>query len=268
MASTPELTDSSLTIDGRVATLTFERDDVRNALTGTALITELVTVIDWSNDNPEVSVLIVTGEGNAFSAGGNIKNMGSHAESPAFRLHGDYKRDIQRIPHALQHAQIPIIAAINGPAIGAGFDLANMCDLRIASSKAKFGETFVNLGIVPAIGGSWFLQRLVGFQRAVELTLSGRIIDAAEAEALGIVLEVTEPDALLPRAYELAAAIAAKPPVAVRYAKQLLRLGQTQPLAEYLEVCASYQAFCQKTDDHREALDAMLEKRAGQFSGS
>lgn len=268
MSQQPELIDSLLSLEGRVATLTFNRHDVRNALTGTELISELVRVVDWANDNLDVSVLIVTGAGSAFSAGGNVKNMGAHAEAPGFQLQGDYKRDIQRIPRSLQNAQIPIIAAINGPAIGAGFDMANMCDIRIGSTTAKFGETFVNLGIVPAIGGAWFLPRLVGYQRAAELTLTGRIIDADEAHALGLLLEVTEPSELLLRAEAMAAAIAEKPPLAIRYAKQLMRLGQTQVLADHLEVCAGYQSFCQKSRDHQEALSAMLEKRPGEYNAS
>ncbi len=267
MPTLPVMKDAALTLDERVAVLTFRRNDVRNALSSTELTSDIVATLAWANTNPDVSVLILTGEGSAFSAGGNIKTMGERSKGPAFELQQNYKRGIQRIPLALQEAEIPVIAAVNGPAIGAGFDLANMCDIRIGSTHAAFGETFVNLGIIAGDGGAWFLQRLLGYQRAAELTFTGRIVKAEEARQLGILLEVTEPDALLPRARELAQKIAAKPPLAVRYAKRLLKLAQQQPLSEHLEVCSSYQALCHKTEDHAEALAAFFEKRQGKFEG-
>ena len=267
MPALPVMKDSALTLDERVAVLTFKRNDVRNALSGTEITADIIATLAWANARADVSVLILTGDGSAFSAGGNIKTMGSRSKAPAFELQQNYKRGIQRIPLALQEAEIPVIAAVNGPAIGAGCDLANMCDIRIGSTNAAFGETFVNLGIIAGDGGAWFLQRLLGYQRAAELTFTGRIVKAEEARQLGILLEVTEPDALLPRARELAQKIAAKPPLAVRYAKRLLKLAQQQPLSEHLEVCSSYQALCHKTEDHAEALAAFFEKRQGKFEG-
>jgi len=163
--------------------------------------------------------------------------------------------------------EIPVIAAVNGPAIGAGFDMANMCDIRIGSTNAQFGETFVNLGIVPGDGGAWFLQRLLGYQRAADLVFTGRIVKAEEAKALGLLLDVTTPDELMPRALEIARRIAAKPPLSVRYNKKLMKLAQRQHLEEHLDICAAYQAICHKTEDHAEALAAFFEKRAGRFQG-
>jgi len=267
MAALPQLKDAVLSLTDRVALLTFKRDDVRNALTSTDLAADIVATLEWANKSEDVSVVVMTGGGSAFSAGGNIKTMGESSKAPAYKLQHDYKYGIQRIPLAMQGTEVPVIAAVNGPAIGAGFDLANMCDLRIGSTNAQFGETFVNLGIIPGDGGAWFLQRLVGYQRAAELTFSGRIVNAEEAKALGIVLEVTEPDALISRVLEIAATIAAKPPLALRYAKRLLKLAQQQPLAEHLDVCSSFQALCHKTDDHREALAAFFEKRPGKYKG-
>lgn len=267
MPTSPVLKDAALTLEGRVAVLTFKRNDVRNALSGTELVPDIVATLAWANSASDVSVLILTGEGSAFSAGGNIKIMGERAKAPAFELQQSYRRTIQRIPFALQEAEIPVIAAVNGPAIGAGFDLANMCDIRIGSTRAQFGETFANLGIIAGDGGAWFLQRLLGYQRAAELTFTGRIVKAEEARQLGILLEVTEPDALLARTRALAETIAAKPPLAVRYAKRLLKLAQQQPLSEHLELCSSYQALCHKTEDHAEALAAFFAKRPGTFKG-
>ena len=266
--SLPQLKESALALDDHVAVLTFKRNDVRNALTGTEITADIVATVAWANESMEVSVLILTGEGSAFSAGGNIKTMGERAKAPPHILQQNYKYGVQRIPLALHEAEIPVIAAVNGPAIGAGFDLANMCDIRIGSTLAQFGETFVNLGIIAGDGGAWFLQRLVGYQRAAELTFSGRIVKAEEALRLGILLEITEPDALLARAQEIAGTIAAKPPLAVRYAKRLLKLAQQQPIVEHLEVCATFQALCHKTSDHQEALAAFFEKRRGNFKGA
>ncbi len=268
MTELPALKDAALELDGRVATLTFRRDDMRNALTGTAIADDICTVIEWTHFAPAVSVLILTGDGSAFSAGGNIKAMRERAmTSSAAEMEQYYRRGVQRIPRALAAAEVAVIAAVNGPAIGAGFDLVNMCDLRIGSSQAQFGETFINLGLMAGDGGGWFLQRAVGTQRAAELTLTGRIVKAEEARDIGILLEVTEPDRLLARAREIAAQIAAKPPLAVRYAKRALRLAQTQNLAEHLDTCASFQAALQKTEDHLEALAAFFEKRGGVFKG-
>jgi len=267
-ASLPALTDSRLTVEGRVAVLTFSRDDVRNALTGTRLVDEICDTLAWANAGSDVSVLVLTGAGSAFSAGGNIKTMRERSlGSSAGELEKYYRHSIQRIPRAIEACEVPLIAAVNGPAIGAGFDLANMCDIRIGSNRAQFGETFINLGLMAGDGGAWFLQRLVGVQRAAELTLTGRVIKADEARELGILLEVTEPEQLLARAGEIAAQIAAKPPLAVRYAKRALALARRQTLSEHLETCASFQGALQKTEDHLEALAAFFEKRAGAFKG-
>ena len=268
MAELPALTDASLDLDGRVATLTFKRDDMRNALTGTRIADDICTTLEWANAEPGVSVLILTGAGSAFSAGGNIKAMRERATTSSVAdMERYYRTGVQRIPRAMAAAEIAVIAAVNGPAMGAGFDLVNMCDLRLGSTNAQFGETFINLGIMAGDGGGWFLQRAVGEQRAAELTLTGRTIKAEEAKAIGVLLEVTEPDRLLARAKEIAAQIAVKPPLAVRYAKRALRLAQTQGLAEHLDSCASFQAALQKTEDHLEALAAFFEKRGGAFKG-
>jgi enoyl-CoA hydratase/carnithine racemase len=263
----PALKDAALELDGRIATLTFKRDDVRNALTSSELVHDIPAALAWAGACPDVSVLIMTGSGSAFSAGGNIKTMGERAKGPAFELQRAYRAGIQKIPLAFEQCDVPVIAAVNGPAIGAGFDMANMCDMRIGSTLAQFGETFVNLGIIPGDGGAWFLTRLVGAQRAAELTLTGRTIKADEAKALGLLLEVVEPDQLMTAARALATKIARKPPQAIRYAKKLLKLAQRQQLEEHLDVCSAYQALCHKTEDHQEALTAFFEKRHGKFTG-
>jgi len=268
MSGFPALKDAALELDGRVAVLTFKRDDMRNALSGTHLTEDICATLEWANASPEVSVLILTGDGSAFSAGGNIKAMRERAmTSSTAEMERYYRHGIQRIPRAMNAAEVAVIAAVNGPAIGAGFDLVNMCDVRIGSANAQFGETFINLGLMAGDGGGWFLRHVVGAQRAAELTFTGRIVKAEEARTLGILLEVTEPGQLLARAKEIAAQIASKPPLAVRYAKRALRLAQRQGLEEHLESCASFQAALQKTEDHLEALSAFFDKRNGVFKG-
>jgi enoyl-CoA hydratase/carnithine racemase len=215
--------------------------------------------------------MVLTGAGAAFSSGGNVREMSERSGifgGEVQQIQDQYRRGIQRIPLAMEAAEIPLIAAINGPAIGAGFDLACMCDLRLGSAKAVMGETFVNLGIIPGDGGAWFLQRLIGYQRAAELTLTGRLVSAQEALGLGILLEITEPDQLLVRALELAGQIASKPPRAVRMTKRLLKHAQRGALPDFLDLCACFQGMAHHTDDHIEAINAFMEKRAGNYTGN
>jgi enoyl-CoA hydratase/carnithine racemase len=269
-AARPELIDATLEVDSRVALLTFRRNDVRNALTGTALIDDILRTVAWADASPEISVLILTGEGQAFCAGGNVKEMRDRQglfSGTVLEIQEQYRRGIQQLPLALQRAEIPLIAAINGPAIGAGLDLACMCDLRIASRSARMGETFLNLGIIPGDGGAWFLQRLIGYQKAIELTLTGRLIDAEEALRLGLLLRVVEPENLLSEARELAARIAAQPPQALRLTKRLLKAAQRMELPDFLDLCACFQGMAHHTEDHGEAISALLEKRSGAYQG-
>lgn len=271
MKPLPQLHDALLQLDGRVATLTLDRDDVRNALTGTRLADDIEATVDWINANEDVSVLVLTGAGKAFSAGGNVKHMLQREETfggDVYAVQKQYREGIQRIPLALHRLEVPAIAAINGAAIGAGFDLACMCDLRIAAQDSIMGETFVNLGIIPGDGGAWFLQRLVGYQRAAELTFSGRTFGAQEALAMGIVLEVVEGAALKARAQALAASFAAKPPQALRLTKRLMKSATRLELGDFLAQCAVFQGMCHNTADHLEAVGAFLDKRAPQFKGN
>jgi enoyl-CoA hydratase/carnithine racemase len=261
---------SRLEVADRIARLTLDRDDVRNELTGTGLAGEITAVARWVNEEPEVSVLVITGSGRAFSAGGNIKDM--RARKGAFagdvhELQDTYRRGIQQMTLAMHAVEVPAIAAVNGAAIGAGLDLACMCDIRIAASGAKLGETFANLGLVPGDGGAWFLQRIVGYQAAALLTFTGRVIDADEALRIGLVTEVVASELLLQRAGALAAEIAAKPPRAIRLTKRVLKSARQMELAEVLELSALFQGMSHVSADHLEAVDAFLEKRAPTFSG-
>ena len=267
MSDLPQLREARLELDARgVATLTLARDDVRNALTGTALIPDIVAACDWINRNTAVGALVLTGDGKAFSSGGNITDMrekrGMFGGSP-IEVQDGYRRGIQQLTLAMHRLEVPAIAAVNGPAIGAGLDLCCMCDIRIGSEYAKVGSTFVNLGIIPGDGGASFQPRLVGVQRAAELMFSGRIVEPAESQAIGLFLEVVPAGALLERAQALAAQFAGKPRSALRMTKRLIQTGQRLELPDFLDYCASLQSLCHTSEEHMAALEAFMARQGG-----
>ena len=172
-----------------------------------------------------------------------------------------YRAGIQMIPRLFHSLDVPVIAAVNGAAIGAGCDLACMCDIRIAATDAKFAESFLRVGLVPGDGGAWLLPRVVGYPRALEMALTCRAIEAPEAKNWGLVTHVVERDALLETALSMARTIVAFPPRSVRLNKRLIRQSMNLTLDECLELSAAYQAIVQHTADQREAVAALVEKR-------
>jgi enoyl-CoA hydratase/carnithine racemase len=257
-------------IENHVATLTLNQPETRNSISEFEMIDAIVSACDELNQNPDIRVAILTGAGSAFCSGGNVKDMrdkkGMFAGT-SDELADNYRNGIQRIPLALSKVEIPIIAAINGPAIGAGCDLTCMCDIRIASKKAKFSESFIKVGIIPGDGGAWFLPRIIGISRASQMALTGQMIDAPTALKWNLVSEVVEHDVLMQRANELAQQIACNPPQVIRATKRLLTLGQTMELPELLNESAKVQAQMHATQDHIEAVNAFLEKRPAHFKG-
>lgn len=264
-----DLPDLRRARDGAVLTLTLDRPAARNAYSD-EMVVSLVQAIDEAERDDSVRCVILTGAGPAFSAGGDLKRMLQHdgmfAGGPA-ELRRRYIDGIQRIPRRLALADKPVVAAINGPAIGAGLDLACMCDLRIAARGAQLGSTFVKVGLVPGDGGAYFLSRTVGFSRALELMLTARLVDADEAERIGLVHRVVEPAELMPAAMILAKQLAELPPVALRLTKRAAYRSRDSELEQALELAASYQGVAQNTADHGEAVRAMLEKRSPTFTG-
>jgi enoyl-CoA hydratase/carnithine racemase len=249
------------TRDGAVVTLTLDDPDRRNALSSQSQWDEVVDACERVRRDPDVRCVILTGAGSAFCAGGNVKDMqdktGIAAGSP-YAIRDGYRGGIQRIPLALYQLDVPTIAAVNGAAIGAGCDLACMCDIRIASERARFAESFVKLGIIPGDGGAWLLPRTVGMSKAAEMTFTGDTIDAAEALACGLVSKVVPAAALMDEARALAARIAANPGPALRMSKRLMREGQHMRLDSLLEMSAAFQALAHFTPEHAQALDAFL----------
>ncbi|MCP3926146.1 MAG: crotonase/enoyl-CoA hydratase family protein [Desulfobacterales bacterium] len=254
----------------RIAKITFNTPETRNAITAERTIDEIEEACKIVNSNRKINVLIITGTDPAFSSGGNVKDMqekkGMFDGTPT-ELMNNYMKYVQRIPKVLYSVETPIIASVNGPAIGAGFDITMMCDIRIASEKAKFGETFLNVGIIPGDGGAYFLPRAVGMAKACELTFTGDIIDAKEALKIGLVNYVVPHKNLNEKTMEISKKIAAKPPEALRMSKRLLYMGQNMSMNDLLNQSAAYQSICHYTEDHMEALSAFFEKREAHFKG-
>lgn len=255
--------------EGHVVTVTMNEPERRNPLTGNTAVQEFLEAIARIEGDRSVRAVILTGAGTAFSSGGNVRDMERHAAGsmPGMEIRQEYRRGIQQLPLALFNLEVPVIAAVNGPAIGAGLDLACMCDIRIASEQAKFAESFVKLGIIPGDGGAWLLPRIVGLSRAAELTFTGQMIDAQQALEWNLVSRVVPQEALLTTARGIAESIAANPPHAVRLAKRLLREGMHCRLDTLLEMSAAYQALSHQTADHREAVSAFIERRPPTFMG-
>lgn len=253
--------------DGAIVTLTMHAPEVRNALTGNSAVDEFVAACAQINADTSVRAVIITGGDTIFSSGGNVKAMQRYFDDAldATRIVDEYRGGIQRLTRAVFGLEVPAVAAVGGPAIGAGCDLACMCDIRIASERATFAESFVKVGIVPGDGGAWLLPRAVGMSRAAEMAFTGDAVDAREALAIGLVSQVVPPEQLMSAARGLAARIAANSGPALRMTKRLMREGQTCGLDSVLELSATMQAIAHKTPQHREAVLAFIEKRKPQF---
>jgi enoyl-CoA hydratase/carnithine racemase len=251
-----------------IETWTLNLPEQRNPITSGEVVDAIVESVNEVNHDASIRCVILTGRGQAFSSGGNIKDIRAgrgYFGAPPYAAADGYRNGVQRIPSALYQLEVPAIAAVNGAAIGAGCDLALMCDFRIASTNAVFAASFVKLGLIPGDGGAWLLPRIVGHARASEMLLVGEAIDAQRALAWGLVSEVVEHDQLMASAMTLALRIAGNPPLATRMAKRLLREAETQSLHGALELSAALQALAHHTSDHREALSAAGDARTPRF---
>jgi len=253
-----------------IVILTLNRPDLRNPISDMAMVEALLGALERLENDSAARVAILTGAGKGFSSGGNIQEMapgGNLNTGSPVRTRAGYKRGIQRLPLAFAALEVPVIAAVNGAAIGAGCDLTCMCDLRIAGESARFAESFVKLGLIAGDGGSWLLPRVIGWSKAAEMALTGDMIDAREALACGLVSQVVPDAELMDAARALARRIAANPSHAVRMTKRLLWEGRRSDLPTLLEMAAAMQAAAHTTNDHAEAVDAFLDKRSPVFRG-
>ncbi len=255
---------------GAIAILTLNRPEAMNALgepgDGDAIAAACAEV----NADRALRCAILTGAGKAFSAGGNVKAMqnrtGAFGGSPV-QVRDGYRNNVHRIVSSLFNLELPLIAAVNGAAIGLGCDVACMADIRISSDNAKYGVTFLKLGLIPGDGGAWLLPRVIGMSRACELLFTGNLIDANTAKDWGLVSKVVPGDQLMAEAMALATQIAKQPPHSLRVAKQLLRHGTQATYDTIMEMSAAAQGLMHHTKDHEEGVAAILEKREPVFKG-
>ncbi|WP_035934852.1 crotonase/enoyl-CoA hydratase family protein [Knoellia aerolata] len=256
--------------DGHVETWTLNRPEQRNPISDPDMIDAIVDCAERANRDSSLRAVILTGAGTAFSAGANLDQVRSDDVpfgGPLSHARDGYRHGIQRIPRALHACEVPLIAAVNGPAVGAGFDLALLCDVRIAADTATFAESFVRVGLIPGDGGAWLLPRAIGLARATEMTLTGAPIDARTGLGWGLLSRIVPGNELLETAFSIAELIAANPPATIRMAKRLLREQDQQSLPSHLELAGALQPLAQRSRDHHEAIEAMLARRRPTFTG-
>lgn len=256
---------------GAILIWTLDREARLNALPDLGDGNEVAAACERVNADPSVRCVVLTGAGRAFSAGGDLTAMRDRRdlfEGSGAAIRERYRRVVHRIVRSLYGLEVPLIAAVNGPAMGLGCDIAGLGDIRIASERASFGVPFLKLGIIPGDGGSWLLPRNIGYARAAEMLFTARSIDAATAAEWGLVNRVVAHDSLMDEALTTAAQVEAQPPQALRMAKTLLRQGRDTTFDQMLEMSAAMQALAHLTDDHQEGVAAVLEKRPGDFKGN
>lgn len=250
-----------------VATVTLNRPEVMNALNG-ELYAELEAAMKEAHSDPEVRCVIITGAGRAFCSGDDVRQIMLGEDRPATT---ERLRDVRPRPTpaavAVLQCDKPVIAAVNGAAVGWGMDLALFADIRIASQAAKFGELFIKRGLVSDLGGLWRLPRVVGPSKAAELLFTGDVITADEALEIGLVSRVTSPDELIPVARAMAEKIAKNPPIAMRYMKEGLRRSVHASMEDMGAYVGSSLAYLFTTEDHREGALSFVERREPVFKG-
>lgn len=249
---------------GPIATLTLNRPDARNAL-DVLMRRELLSALDEVEADAEARVVVLTGAGGHFCAGGDVKSMRERRHSA---VEGRERvQMLNRLVTRLVDFPRPTIAMVDGYAVGAGCNLALCCDLVVASDRARFGEVFARIGLVPDGGGTWLLPRAVGLARAKELVFTADVIEAADALAMGLVNRVVPAGELVQATRALAERIAAGPPAVLRLAKHMLNRAASSDLAAALDLEAFSQGLAITGEDHQEGLRAFFEKRAPRFTG-
>lgn len=252
-------------VEDHVATLTLNRPEAKNAFSK-EMVALWVDGLERARLDDEVRVVVVTGKGDTFCSGGDIREM-ADGKLRAWDMKRFLWDGVHRIVLAMEGMDKPVIAAINGAAMGAGLDMALMCDLRVCSDRARLAETYILLGLAPGDGGAYFLPRLIGIGRALEMLYTGEAVTPQRALEIGLVTRVVAHDDLMAETRALAGKIAAKPPMAVRMMKRAVLQAATSDLRSHLDYISSQLALLSQTDDHREAALAFLEKRNPSFGG-
>jgi 2-(1,2-epoxy-1,2-dihydrophenyl)acetyl-CoA isomerase len=247
-----------------VQIITLNRPEKKNAF-DSQMIDEWVAALEDAEKNEDVHVIVVTGSGNAFCAGGDVGGM-KQDQKPLDNKNKLWK-NIHRIPLALKKIDKPVIAAINGPAVGAGLDMALMCDIRTMIDESKVSEGYVKVGLVPGDGGAFFLPPIVGEAKAFELLWTGNFISSKEALSLGMVNHVYTKEEFMKKTMDLAEQIASGPQIAIRMTKRAVRYSRTMELEPALDLISSHYAIIKETEDHKEGVTAFKEKRKAKFTG-
>jgi 2-(1,2-epoxy-1,2-dihydrophenyl)acetyl-CoA isomerase len=257
-------------VEQHTATITLNRPEALNALSP-QMSDGLVAALDEIGRDDAVRVVVITGAGRAFCAGGDVKTMLQRQEAERAAGALGRIRSLEaagrRVPVLLKKLPKPVIAAVNGIAAGWGCDLAMACDIRFAAESARFTEAFVKRGLIPDGGATWLLPRIAGLDKACELIFSGRIIDAREAERMGLVTHIVPDERLLPAAYELAGQIAANAPLAVQLAKRMIHEQLGMAFEQAMQQIGVFLYTLRDSEDHREGVTAFLEKRDPVFQG-
>ena len=253
------------THDG-VMVATLNRPDKKNA-TSKEMLEALRTALEQANDDETIRCFVLTGAGNAFCSGGDLGRRSKEMGDPTPLERKNQLAHTQRLALAIEQFEKPLIAAVNGPAVGAGMDLSLMCDIRFAAASARFSEGYIKVGLIPGNGGCWFLPRLVGTARALELLWTGDHVDAQEALRIGLVSRVIADDQLMPETLAFAKRLAEGPPLQQRDIKKLMYQGLRTDLRTSLEAVTTHMAVVQSTADYKEAIQAFKEKRKAVFTG-
>jgi enoyl-CoA hydratase/carnithine racemase len=249
-----------------VATLTLNRPGKLNAI-NSEMARRWADCLERAQADDGVRAILITGAGKGFCSGGDVDRMGGDDAMTPLRVKERLRQGVQRIPETLSRMDKPVICAINGVAAAAGLDLALACDIRFAGASARLGETYSRVGLVPGAGGAWFLPRVVGVARALELFWTGELLDADRALEYGLVSRVLPDDELLSGARAFCERIAKAPPLSVRLIKRALYQGLDTDLATSLDLISSHMTLVRNSDDHAEAVAALREKREGEFHG-
>lgn len=247
--------------------ITLNRPESSNAYSS-EMVKSFVETLRSADEDRDVRVIVITGAGKNFCAGGDIKAMKNKTgmfSGESNELRELYQDGIQKIPRTMAELRKPVIAMVNGAAVGAGCDLAAMCDLRVASAEASFAETFAKVGLVPGDGGAYFLIRLIGFAKASEMFLTCRSYTALEAQGMGLVNKVVPHAELEAEVMKLAESMENLPPIALQMTKKSLKDAYHNNLSSHLDLVSSYQGITQRSSDHFQALDGMVTKTVPKF---